>query len=451
MALKIGIKKGFDINLQGSITDDIVNNIPSSSFAIKPEDFIGITRPKLLVKPGDEVVAGTPLMYDKLLEDIMYTSPVSGEVAEIVRGEKRKIEEIRILADKKNRYLEFKKFSENEIEKMSKDDASEILKKSGCWLNIIQRPYGIVAEPNANPKAIFVSCFDTHPLAPSYKELIKENKSYIQSGINIIKKFTDGEVHLNCNQTIYDDCDFIGVQKNIFSGPHPSGNVGVQIHHIDPINKGDIVWTINPYGLSQIGRLFLRGMYDTSKVIAVVGSEVNNPGYFRVNIGTNVAEILKGNLKSDHSRVISGNVLTGTSISSSGYLGFYDNMITIIPEGNHHDFLGWIKPVFNKLSFHRAFGLFSFLNGKKKYVLDSNTNGELRAFVQTGEFEKVLPMDILPTYLFKSIMANDYDEMEELGIYELIEEDIALCEFIDVSKNDLQNLLRKGLNLLKEG
>ena len=451
MALKIGIKKGFDINLQGSISDNIVNNIPSSSFAIKPDDFIGITRPKLLVKSGDEVVAGSPLMYDKLSDDVMYTSPVSGEIADIIRGEKRKIEEIRILADKKNRYLEFQKFSQNDIEKMSKEVASELLKKSGCWLNIIQRPYGMVAEPNAIPKAIFISCFDTHPLSTSYKELIKENKNYIQAGIDIMKKFTNGDVHLNCNEIIYDDCDFKGVQKNIFTGPHPAGNVGVQIHHIDPINKGDVVWTINPYGLSQIGRLFLNGMYDTSKVISVVGSEVQKPGYFRVNIGTNVNEILNGNIKNDDSRVISGNILTGTSISSNGYLGFYDNMITVIPEGNHYDFLGWIKPVFNKLSFHRAFGLFSFLNAKKKYILDTNTNGELRAFVQTGEFEKVLPMDILPTYLFKSILANDYDEMEELGIYELIEEDVALCEFIDVSKNDLQSLLRKGLNLLKEG
>ena len=451
MALKIGIKKGFDINLQGSISDNIVKIIPSSSFAIKPDDFIGITRPKLLVKSGDEVVAGSPLMYDKLSDDVMYTSPVSGEIADIIRGEKRKIEEIRILADKKNRYLEFQKFSQNDIEKMSKEVASELLKKSGCWLNIIQRPYGMVAEPNAIPKAIFISCFDTHPLATSYKELIKENKNYIQAGIDIMKKFTNGDVHLNCNEIIYDDCDFKGVQKNIFTGPHPAGNVGVQIHHIDPINKGDVVWTINPYGLSQIGRLFLNGMYDTSKVISVVGSEVQNPGYFRVNIGTNVNEILNGNIKNDRSRVISGNILTGTSISSNGYLGFYDNMIPVIPEGNHYDFLGWIKPVFNKLSFHRAFGLFSFLNAKKKYILDTNTNGELRAFVQTGEFEKVLPMDILPTYLFKSILANDYDEMEELGIYELIEEDVALCEFIDVSKNDLQSLLRKGLNLLKEG
>ena len=318
MALKIGIKKGFDINLQGSISDNIVNNIPSSSFAIKPDDFIGITRPKLLVKSGDEVVAGSPLMYDKLSDDVMYTSPVSGEIADIIRGEKRKIEEIRILADKKNRYLEFQKFSQNDIEKMSKEVASELLKKSGCWLNIIQRPYGMVAEPNAIPKAIFISCFDTHPLATSYKELIKENKNYIQAGIDIMKKFTNGDVHLNCNEIIYDDCDFKGVQKNIFTGPHPAGNVGVQIHHIDPINKGDVVWTINPYGLSQIGRLFLNGMYDTSKVISVVGSEVQNPGYFRVNIGTNVNEILNGNLKNDNSRVISGNVLTGTSISSNG-------------------------------------------------------------------------------------------------------------------------------------
>jgi len=451
MSLEISLKKGFDISLLGKINSNLINPVFSSSYALKPTDFLGIKRPKLLVKPGDEVLAGSPLLYDKLCEGVMYTSPVSGEIADIIRGKKRRIEEIRILPDNNLKYLEFESYAVEDLNKISKEKASEILQRSGVWVNLIERPYGLVADPNSDPKAIFVSCFDTHPLAPSYKNLFKEEEEFIQTGINILKKFTKGDIHLNVNDDIKNHCNFSGVEKNTFSGPHPSGNVGIQIHHIDPINKGDTIWTINPYGLSQIGKLFLKGKYDASKVVGLVGSEVINPGYYRSYIGANVKEFLKGNLKHEDSRVISGNVLTGTAISSQGYLGYYDHMITVIPEGKYHDFLGWIKPVSKKLSFHRAFGLLSFLNGKKEYNLDTNINGELRAFVQTGEFEKVLPMDILPTYLFKAILAEDYDEMEELGIYELLEEDVALCEFIDVSKNDLQKMLRKGLNLLIEG
>jgi len=451
MSQRITLKKGFDINLIGEVRSDLVNNLQSSSFALKPSDFFGIKRPKLLVRPGDEVMAGSPILFDKFCKSIMYTSPVSGEITDIIRGEKRKLEEIRILPDKKNKYLEFEKFSDGEIDKITKEKVSAILQKSGAWVNIIERPYGLVANPKSVPKSIFISFFDTHPLATSYKDLLKGNEQHIQLGIRVLKKFTDGDIYLNVDEEINEYCNFKHTQKNVFSGPHPSGNVGVQIHHIDPINKGDVVWTINPYGLSQIGKLFLTGKYDASKVISLVGSEVINPGFYRTYVGTGVRELLKDNLKNENSRIISGNVLTGTSISAKGYLGYYDNMITVIPEGNYYDFLGWIKPVVNKLSFHRAFGLLSFVNRNKKYVLDSNTNGELRAFVQTGVFEKVLPMDILPTYLFKAILAQDYEEMEELGIYELLEEDIALCEFIDVSKNDLQKLLRKGLNLLMEG
>jgi Na+-transporting NADH:ubiquinone oxidoreductase subunit A len=239
------------------------------------------------------------------------------------------------------------------------------------------------------------------------------------------------------------------VELNKFSGPHPSGCVGVQIHHIDPVGKSDIVWTINPYGVIQIGKLFTNGVYDASRIIAVVGSEVKDPQYYKTYTGASVKKYLHNNLKQDNVRIISGNVLTGTRIAADGHIGFFDHMITVIPEGNYYEFMGWIAPSAKKLSFSRALGLFSFLNYKKEYVLDSNTHGEPRAFVQTGIFERVTPMDILPTHLLKAIIAEDYDDMEALGIYEVIEEDLALCEFVDVSKHNVQEILREGIELIQ--
>ncbi len=240
-----------------------------------------------------------------------------------------------------------------------------------------------------------------------------------------------------------------GIELHKFSGPHPAGNVGVQIHHIDPINKGDIVWTITPFGVLHIGKFFLNGTYDASKVVALTGSEIKNTGYIKTYIGASIKNMIKGNVSSGNVRYISGNVLTGTKIDSEGHIGYFDNMVTVIPEGNHYELLGWIKPTTSKLSFQRAFGLLSFLNPNKEFVVDTNTKGEPRAFVQSGVFEKVVPMDILPTYLFKAIMAEDFDDMEALGIYEVIEEDVALCEFVDVSKHHLQAILREGLDLIK--
>ena len=241
-----------------------------------------------------------------------------------------------------------------------------------------------------------------------------------------------------------------GAELNKFSGKHPAGCVGVQIHHIDPINKGDIVWTINPLGVIQIGKLFLNGVYDASKIIALTGSEVKKPQYYKTVVGASVKKLLANNLHNEHVRCISGNVLTGTNIGKDGHIGFFDNQITVIPEGDKHEFLGWILPSASKLSFSRAFGLMSFLAPNKEYKLDSNTHGEPRAFVATGVFEKVTPMDIYPVQLLKSILANDVDEMEELGIYEVIEEDLALCEFVDVSKHNVQQILRDGIDLMRE-
>lgn len=451
MSLKFNLKKGFNINLEGRAVTEIGVDFNQNSFAIKPTDFIGITRPKLLVEIGEDVKAGTPILFDKLNENIMYCSPVSGEIIDIVRGHKRRLEEIRILPDKKNKYIKHRIINDSEIENLSRDKIISLLTKTGVWPHFIQRPFGLVADTNVEPKSIHISFFDTNPLSPSYEFMYNDDLDDIKTGLNVISKLTKGKVHLNHNEDSIKQFSFSNYQNNLFSGPHPSGNVGVQIHHIDPVNKNDIVWSISPYGLIQIGRLFNKGIYDSSKMISINGSCVDKPKYFKCNSGFSVKELIRSHVNESNFRVISGNVLTGTSIGSEGYLGFYDNMITVIPEGNKHSFLGWILPIFNKLSFQRAFGLFSFLTPNKKFNLDTNTNGELRAFVQSGVFEKVLPMDILPTYLFKSILAGDYDEMEELGIYELVEEDIALCEFVDVSKNELQVLLRKGLNMLKEG
>lgn len=450
MSLKFNLKKGFNINLDGNAIEEIGSEFKSNSFAIKPTDFINITRPKLLVDVGDDVKAGTPVVYDKLSENIMYCSPVSGEVIDIIRGDKRRLEEIRILPDKTNKFLNHKKYSEKEIQKLSREDIIHNLTKSGVWPNLIQRPFGLVADSELEPKSIHISFFDSSPLAPNYSFIYKEELENIEFGLLVLSKLTNGKIHLNHNSESIKYFKNDKYQNNEFSGPHPSGNVGVQIHHIDPVNKNDIVWSTTPAGLIQIGKLFSKGIYDASKIISLVGSSVEKPMYYKCLSGFSVNDIISKNVSDENVRVISGNVLTGTSIGNEGYLGFYDNMITVIPEGNNHAFLGWIMPIINKLSFQRAFGLLSFLNPNKKYKLDTNTNGELRAFVQSGVFEKVLPMDILPTYLFKSILANDYDEMEELGIYELVEEDVALCEFVDVSKNEIQKLLRTGLNMLKD-
>lgn len=454
MSQTIKLKKGFEINLAGKAAAQVSDAPKPETFAIKPTDFPSITRPKLMVDEGDEVKAGTPLLYDKMAENILYCSPVSGEIVEIKRGEKRKLLEIRILADKENQFISFKKFSSSDLKGINKEDVIDQLLKGGVWPNIIQRPYGIVANPEDEPKAIFISAFDTHPLAPDYSIIYKGQEEAFQAGLNVIKKLTKGIVHLNISadeevSKMFSSAE--GVQINKFSGKHPVGNVGVQIHHLDPINKGDIAWTIKPYGVIQIGKLFLEGKYDASKIVALTGSEVEKPQYYKTSTGASIVNIIKDNIKSDHVRYISGNPLTGERIGADGYLGFYDEQITVVPEGDFEELLGWLKPTASKLSFHRAIGLLSFFNKNKEYVLDTNTNGEERAFVMTGAFEEVLPMDILPTYLFKAIMAEDFDEMEALGIFELVEEDVALCEFIDVSKHELQILLRKGINLMING
>ncbi len=452
MSQTIKLKKGFDIRLAGGAGKRILDIEQPETFAIKPTDFHGLGRAKVIPNVGDNVKAGTPVAYDKMLESVMLTSPVSGEVVEIVRGAKRKVMEIRILADKQIEYEKYDSYSISDIANLNKEDVVDMMCKSGVWANIVQRPYGVMADPATEPKAIFVSAFDSNPLAPDYDYMLDGKQSAFQAGIQILRKLTNGVIHFNVNldaevSKLFTSVE--GVQINKFKGPHPAGNVGVQIHHLDPINKGEIAWTVSPYGIVQIGTLFLEGKYDASKTVAVTGSSLKETGYVKTYVGAQVGKLIDNNTNGDNLRVVSGNVLTGESIGKDGYLGFFDNQITVLPEGDEEEFLGWILPSTKKLSFHRSFGLLSFLNGRKEYEVDTNTHGEQRGFVMTGAFEEVTPMDVLPTYLFKAILANDYDEMEALGIYELIEEDVALCEFIDVSKNDLQSILRDGIELIR--
>src|SRR5690606_31780833 len=349
---------------------------------------------------------GTPLFRDKRFENVVITAPVSGEVVEIKRGEKRKLLEVKILADKSFDHVEFKKYSSGDLAALDRATAQAQMLSSGVWPNLVQRPFGVIADPGETPKAIFISAFDSHPLAPDYNLLFKGGEQYFQAGVDVLKKFTSGAIHLSVNAdgpaSVFSQTR--GVEVNQFSGPHPAGCVGVQVHHLDPINRGEIVWTINPGGVIQIGKLFLNGVYDASKTIALAGSEIKHPQYYKTYSGANISKLIANNLTSQHVRCNSGNVLAGTHIDKDGFLGFFDPLITVIPEGDYYECLGCLSHTPNQLSLQRAWGLLSFLNRGREYVLDSNTHGEPRAFVQTGVFEKVTPMDVLPTYLVKAII-----------------------------------------------
>jgi Na+-transporting NADH:ubiquinone oxidoreductase subunit A len=441
------IRKGLNIPLKGEAEKVFTRAEQAEAYAVKPIDFQGLT-PKLSIQEGDRVKAGSPLFFDKYKPEILFTSPVSGLVHLIKRGERRKILEVIIKPDDIQEYVDFEKAS---IANLSSEEVREKLLKSGLWPTIKQRPYAVIANPNDKPKAIFISAFDSSPLAPDLDFAVKDEAEAFQAGIDALAKLSDGKIHLNLNSEYPASSVFTkvkGVQQNFFSGPHPAGNVGIQIHHIDPINKGDIVWVINPLDVIIIGRLFINGVYDATKVIALAGAEVEKPRYFILKSGASISNIVKGNLNSpaDKVRFISGNVLTGTKIHENGFLSFYDNMVTVIPEGNHYEFFGWATPGFGKYSFSRAF--FSWLTPGKKFNLHTNLNGGERAYVITGQYEQVLPMELYPIHLIKSILAKDIDKMENLGIYEIAEEDMALCEYVCTSKTEVQAIIREGIDLM---
>lgn len=441
----IRLKKGYDIQLLGEATKEIVGVEAPKTIAIQPPDFRGVV-PKMLVDVGAQVKCGTPLFISKTQPEVQFTSPVSGEVVEVLRGEKRRILEVRILADTQMNYEDFGK---SDVNSLGREGIKNLLLKSGAWALLRQRPFNKIAETNVVPKNIFISGFDSAPLATDLNFVLKGRTNHLQAGIDALAKMTDGKVFLGLKHGA-DNSSFDGL-KNVtvyhFDGPHPAGNVGVQIHHIQPINKGEVVWTINAQDLSIVGKLISEGVFDATRTIAITGSEINKPAYVKLPIGSNLETVLKGQLKAGKNRIISGNVLFGTTASEKGYLGFYDQQITVIPEGDEPEFMGWLIPSEARPSLSKTF--LSYLTPNKKYRVNTAMHGEERPFVVTNEYEKVLPMDIYPVQLLKAILAGDLEAMEALGIYEVVEEDLSLCEFVCTSKQPVQQILSDGLTLIE--
>ena len=441
------LKKGFNINIAGRASES-VGSFSSNTFAVKPKDFVSmIPIPKLLVEEGAEVKAGDALFYDKTRPEIMYTAPVSGEVVEIKRASKRSISEVVILGDSE---IKYKQFNVRDYNNCSKEEITAIMLESGTWPMIRQRPYNIVADHTDGPKAIFISTFDSAPLAPNYGFTLQGEDEAFQIGVNVLQKLTEGKVHLglDASQDLASVFNINGVEKHWFEGPHPAGNVGIQIHHISPINKGEIAWQIGPQEVVILGRLFRDGHYDTSRLVALAGPLVKEAQYYKTYQGANIENLLRGQVESDCARCITGNVLTGKKIEENGHLGFFDNLVSVIEEGDFYEMFGWMLPSYARPSLSPTFPWRLLPN--KEFNVNTNTHGEERAYVVTGQYEKVLPMDIYPVHLIKAIMARDFNQMEGLGIYEVVEEDLALCEFVCTSKVDVQHILREGLDYVRE-
>jgi len=445
MSKDIKIKKGLNIRLKGEAEKTLSNAPRSRTFAIRPIDLHLIT-PKMVIKEGAKIQAGDVLFYSKANEEIKFVSPVSGTLTKIERGAKRVITEILIEADTQDSYKDFGVQSPDSLEA---EDIKKHLLISGCWPFIKQRPYDVIADPEVMPKAIFISGHASAPLAADYDFSLKGKEKELQVAINALSKLTEGKVHLSIagnSASPFANLNHVEIHK--ISGPHPSGNVGTQIAKINPINKGDTVWTIASQDLVIIGELFLTGKFNAERIIALAGSSVKTPKYYRTKIGAEVSTfVYDAGLDEENVRIISGNVLTGKKISPKGHLSFYANMVTVIPEGDDYDLFGWALPTADKVSTSRAL-TFSWMFPKKKFELDTNTNGEHRAFVVTGNYEEVFPLDIYPLQILKACMVQDLDAMEALGMYEVAPEDFALTEFVCVSKQPHQEIIRNGLDLM---
>ena len=446
MSNNIYLKQGLDIPISGVAAQNTKKVIVPDVVAVKPTDFRGLV-PKLLVREGDKVLAGTPVLADKMSQNILFTSPVSGTVAEVVRGEKRKLLEVRIKADANQEYVDF---GAKKVADLTAEQVKSALLEAGLWPALTQRPYGIIANPEAKPKAIFVSAFATAPLAADPEFALGADFEHIQTAVNALAKLTEGGVHVSLSSATASTTSFSKLQNvtlHTFTGKHPAGNVGVQIHHINPISKGETVWTVSLVMLAAIGKLFNTGKYDVRRKIAVTGPKVNTPAYVEGYPGISMKDLKDFYNASEELRFISGDVLTGANVGAEGYLGFFDNQVTILEEGNKYELLGWAKPVrCSQFSASRTY--FSWLTPNKKYDMDTNLHGGPRAFVMNDLYSKVLPMDLYPVYLLKACLANDIDKMEKFGIYEVIEEDLALCEYVCPSKIYIQQIITDGIALM---
>jgi Na+-transporting NADH:ubiquinone oxidoreductase subunit A len=454
--IKHNLKKGYEIKLAGKTEKVVIDAELSKLYASQPIDFIGL-KPRLEVEEGTTVKIGTPLYYDKQRPGIKFVSPASGKVVQINRGERRTIMEVVVESDDQNSAVEFGKYSLDEIEKLNSDDLKKQLLESGMWPVIRQRPYSKIADPDATPRDIFICAMDTAPLAADPEFLLENEEENFRTGLIILKKFTEGKLYITVDGSRDTHVPAIekaqDVEIHSFKGKHPAGNVSVHIHHISPINVGDIVWYVYAADVAMIGKLFLTGVYPVERIVALAGSSVKAEArkYYKTRVGTKVQSLAnEGDLIDEHGRYISGNVMSGRKLTENGYLGFYDRTLTVIPDSRKRVLFGWLTPGLKDESFSRLF--LSNLIPSKEYIKDTRIHGGKRAFIQTGEYEKVLPMDILPMHLVKSIMAEEIEDMLALGLLEVDEEDFALCSYICPSKIHFGSYIRQGLDVLeKEG
>ena len=444
------LKAGHDILLKGAATGAI-KDAEVNTYAVQPQNFLGISPiPKMVVEVGASIKAGEPIFFDKKAPTIKHVAPVSGEVIAVNRGAKRSIAEVVILADKDQVYGEYPEF---DLEKGTRDELVAYLLESGIWPFIRQRPYNIIANPEETPSNIFVSTFDSAPLAPDLNLVVEGKEADFQKGLDVLAKLTDGAVHLGLSAKgkVAPANAFTaatGVEKHWFHGAHPAGNVGIQIHHTAPVDNNNKAWAIDVQAVITLGRIFTERKFIAERVVALTGAELNEPCYVKTNIGANIGDLLKGNLQEGNNRIVSGDVLSGTEKQAENFLNAFDDQVTVLAEGDHYEAFGWLLPLTPRPSISGTFpnGLFPDL----QFEANTNTHGEKRAFVVTGQYESMLPMDMYPQHLIKAILVNDFERMEGLGIYELVEEDIALAEFACTSKQPLQQILRQGLTTMLE-
>ena len=451
MANVIRLRKGLDIHLQGKAEETKLNLKSNGHFALVPDDFEGVV-PKVVVREGDVVKAGDALFVNKLYPEVRFASPVSGKVTAVVRGERRKVLCVKVEADAEQQYVDYGK---KDVKKMDGKAVVDALLEAGLFGYINQLPYAISTNPSVMPKSIFVSALRDKPLAGNFEFEVKGQEQDFVTGLQVLSKIAKTYLGLGIQPDLQAKLQQMNVEKDVeltvFEGKCPAGNVGVQVNHIDPVNKGEVVWTIgDPTVVLFIGRLFNTGKVNLTRTVALCGSEVKKPCYADMLVGQELSTLLSNSYDADHSvRIINGNVLTGTVTTKDGFLGAHTSEITVIPEGDdNNEMLGWIMPRFGQFSVSRSY--FSWLFGKKQYALDARVKGGERHMIMSGEYDKVLPMDIYGEYLIKAIIAGDIDKMEQLGIYEVAPEDFALAEFVDSSKLELQRIVREGLNNLRK-
>ena len=447
MANVIKLRKGLDINLKGKAAKQKFSVKAAAQYALVPDDFVGMT-PKVVVREGDKVKAGDALFVNKKQTDVKFASPVSGVVQAVVRGDRRKVLRVVVEADKDQQYVDF---GQKQVASLDGDAVVKALLEAGLFGYINQLPYAVSTTPDQKPRAVFVSALRDMPLAGDFEFELQGNEEDFQTGLTALSKVAPVYLGIGAKQTSKALTGAKDVEVNVFDGPCPAGNVGVQVNNIAPVNKGEVVWTVDPTAVIFFGRLFRTGKVDLRRLVAVAGSEITKPEYAEVLVGQPIADLLEGKLAAKgHVRIINGNPLTGRKATMDDFVGGHTSEITVIPEGDNVDeMLGWILPRTNDFSVSRSY--FSWLFGKnKEYALDARVKGGERHMIMSGEYDKVLPMDIYAEYLIKAIIAGDIDRMEQLGIYEVAPEDFAVAEFVDSSKLELQHIVRQGLDMLRK-